>query len=63
MSKHYNCGGQLVETEQQSYRCRSCGRLVRASVIDRDGSFKRVAENDSALSEIARAALEGVYHD
>lgn len=60
MATHYSCGGKLVEQGGGKYRCQKCGRLVRASVVNEHGSFKRVAESDGPLSEIATAALEGV---
>lgn len=58
---HFNCGGVLAPREHQhEYVCRSCGAVVRASVVSRHERFKRVAKKDSQLSEIANAALEGV---
>jgi uncharacterized Zn finger protein len=59
-AKHYSCGGKLVEQQNEEYRCQKCGRVVRASVVNEHGSFKRVAESDGPLSEIATVALGGV---
>lgn len=60
MTEHYNCGGALTEgTEPDAYVCEKCGATVRASVVDRQERFQRVAGRDSRLGEIATAALEG----
>ena len=59
---HFDCGGELAPKEyQQEYVCQSCGAVVRASVIERHERFKRVAQQDSPLAEIATAALKGVH--
>jgi len=60
---HFDCGGELVAKEyQQEYVCQSCNAVVRASVVDQHERFKRVAQQDNQLSEIANAALEGVQN-
>jgi len=45
--------------DPQDYKCTNCGRTIRESVCKRMGSFKRVAQSDGPLAEIAQAALEG----
>jgi len=60
---HFDCGGELAQKEyQKEYVCQSCGAAVRASVVDRHERFKRVAKQDSELTAIATAALEGVHN-
>jgi len=62
MNQHYNCGGQLTDTETPgAYVCESCSAEVRASVVERQESFERVAQRDSDLAAIAEAALEGAH--
>jgi len=59
---HYNCGGQLKAKEYQNeWRCQRCEATVRDSVVSRQARFKRVAAGDGPLSDIAKAALEGVH--
>jgi len=58
-TNHYDCGGDLEPLERQAYVCSKCGRTVRSSVIESHDSFRRVAESDGPLSDIAEAALEG----
>jgi len=54
-----HCPGTLRQQTVEKYTCDCCNRTIRASVVDRIDSFKRVAEGDDPLSEIARLALEG----
>jgi hypothetical protein len=49
----------LQKVNIEEYKCRSCNRLFRASVVDRIDSFKRVADSGGPLAEIADTALEG----
>lgn len=58
MPEHYDCGGELRQ-DGREYVCQSCGATVRASVIDRHDSFRRVAQSGGPLQEIAECALEG----
>lgn len=53
------CDGRLKPTDHAEYECSECGCVIRESVCERLESFKRVAEGDGPLSEIAKAALEG----
>lgn len=63
MNEHYDCGGLLTESEAGTeYICSRCNAKVRASVVERQEPFERVAEGQSPLSDIAAAALRG-NHD
>jgi|AntRauTorcE11898_2_1112593.scaffolds.fasta_scaffold17655_4 ribosomal protein L37AE/L43A len=54
------CDGHLQESDDPGeYECQKCGRRLRESVVSRLESFKRVAESDGPLAEIAEVALEG----
>jgi|GEM_PF-4458387 len=55
-----HCEGRLNQcNDPQDYECSHCERCIRGSVVERMERFKRVAESDGPLSEIAQAALEG----
>jgi len=61
MPTHYNCGGKLVESDvPMEHVCRLCGNRVRNSVLEREERFRRVAQSENRLSELAEYALEGV---
>lgn len=54
-----DCSGEFRETgTPNEYECRSCGRRLRESVVDRLESFKRLAKDDDAVGEMARVALK-----
>jgi len=63
MTEHYNCGGTLVEQTPGNHVCKKCGNVVRTSVVNREESFRRVAESEGPATDIAKAALEGIDHD
>jgi tRNA(Ile2) C34 agmatinyltransferase TiaS len=54
-----DCSGEFRETgTPNEYECRSCGRRLREAVVDRMGSFERLAKDDDAVGEMARVALK-----
>jgi hypothetical protein len=53
-----NCQGELHKQQAEEYESDTCDSEIRACVVERMDSFRRVAGRDGPASDIGTAALD-----